>query len=44
MKHQYLFNALINTNSIIYKLEGLLFKLFPKRCISIYKSLKKIKG
>ncbi len=43
-KHQYLFNALINTNSIIYKLEGLLFKLFPKRCISIYKSLKKIKG
>lgn len=43
-KHQYLFNTLINTNSIIYKFEGLLFKLFPKRCISIYKSLKKIKG
>lgn len=43
-KHQYLFNTLINTNSIIYKFEGLLFKLFPQRCISIYKSLKKIKG
>lgn len=43
-EHRYLFSSLIKTKGIVYKLEGLLFKLFPKRCILIYKSLKKIKG
>ena len=43
-KNKYLFNSLIKSEGIGYKIEGLLFKLFPKKCISIYKLLKRIKG
>ena len=43
VKHKYLFNSLIKTEGIIYKIEGLLFRLFPKQCINMYKLLKKIK-
>lgn len=43
-EHRYLFSSLIKAKGIVYKFEGLLFKLFPKRCISIYKLLKRIKG
>ena len=42
-KHKYLFNSLIKSKSVIYRIEGILFKLFTKRCISIYKLLKRIK-
>lgn len=43
VKHKYLFNSLIKAKGFIYKVEGILFKLFPKLCINIYKLLKKIK-
>lgn len=44
VKHKYLFNSLINAKGFIYKVEGILFKIFPKQCINIYKLLKKIKN
>lgn len=44
LKHRYLFSSIIKSKGIIYKLEGTLFKLFPRKCVTIYKLLKKIKG
>lgn len=44
VKNRYIFNALIKSEGMIYKLEGILFKLFPRKCVSIYKFLKRIKG
>ncbi len=43
-EHRNLFNSLINTNGILYKIEGILFKIFPQKCVSIYEFIKKIKS
>jgi glycosyltransferase involved in cell wall biosynthesis len=41
--NKYIFNSLSNLSSIVYKIEGLLFKIFPTKCVKIYNLLQKIK-
>ena len=43
-QNRHLYNSLIKTKGLFYKVEGLILKLFPKKCISIYKLIKRIKG
>lgn len=40
---KYLFKSFKNHPGIIYKTEGLLFRLFPGKCVAIYQFIKKFK-
>lgn len=41
-RHKYLFDHLLKSTKIKYKIEGVLFYIFPKYTVSIYKLLKKV--
>lgn len=40
---KYLFKSFNNHPGILYKTEGLLFRLFPSKCVAIYQFIKKFK-
>lgn len=40
---KYLFKSFTNHPGIIYKIEGIIFRLFPSKCVAIYNFIKKIK-
>jgi hypothetical protein len=40
VENKHLFKSLIKTPGVLYKIEGLLFCLFPKKCVTIYKLIK----
>lgn len=43
LKHKYLLDSFLSNPSLIYKIEGILFKIFPSKCVFIYQTLNKFK-